>query len=77
MRGFYNDHPDIPNGKIHEGFNHCYLILKALIFKHLKTTILRHPDKTIPILITGHSLGGAIATLFAVDCRHTYNDRQV
>lgn len=47
-------------GKIHQGFNEQYDSLRKKIHAHLK----EHHDGQ-SIWVTGHSLGGALATLFA------------
>lgn len=49
-------------GNTHKGFTDIYLALREQIFQLLS---LLQPD--CPLFITGHSLGGALATLAAID----------
>ncbi|XP_046858557.1 lipase-like [Xenia sp. Carnegie-2017] len=50
--------------KIHSGFLKSYSPLKDEMLRKVNTLYQEHPKK---ILVTGHSLGGAMATLAAVD----------
>ena len=50
------------NAKVHSGFLECFLSVKHQIFKLIK-------DDPRPIFLTGHSLGGAIATLAALSIK--------
>lgn len=43
-------------GKVHSGFKKAYLSIRKELFKYLKSN-------TLPVFITGHSLGAALATL--------------
>ncbi|KAM3127265.1 hypothetical protein pb186bvf_020633 [Paramecium bursaria] len=53
------------NCKVHSGFKDAYLTLKAQVFEQFD--IYRKQYPTAQIHVTGHSLGGAMATLLAVD----------
>ena len=50
--------------KVHEGFVDVYMNFRNDIFSTLKTL---DPEKKKTIIVTGHSLGAAIATLVGVD----------
>jgi hypothetical protein len=50
-------------GKIHIGFLRCYEIIRKKLLDGIAS--LRNPDQ--PILFTGHSLGGALAVISAID----------
>ncbi len=47
-------------GKVHSGFKAAYLSIKDQLFEHLNSY-------SLPIFITGHSLGGALAILATSD----------
>jgi hypothetical protein len=60
------------DAKVHEGFNNVYRSLRDELRITVQTAL--KGDKNInTILITGHSLGGALANLCAVDMDHYYN----
>ena len=60
---FELSHMRLPGGEVHDGFLNRWKELRSEIHTHISkfTTI----DQ--PLIITGHSLGGAIATLCALD----------
>ncbi len=54
-------------GKVHAGFFKAYLSVKKGIFGYLN----RPGNRRKKIILTGHSLGGAIVTLFALKLRES------
>lgn len=54
--------------RVHRGFLGCYKSVRGEILKHVGS--LR--DKITQIFVTGHSLGGALATLCAVDIQYNF-----
>ena len=55
--------------RMHEGFIKAYLSIRDEIHEHAKSS------ETTQYRVTGHSLGGAIATLCAVDLQYNFGDR--
>jgi predicted lipase len=63
------------NIQIHNGFLNKYLSLKNSIISILNNiTIDNNNDKQIEISFNGHSSGGGIATIAALDFSYIYND---
>jgi len=58
-------HNEIPDAMVHQGFLEAYMSLRDSIISAAGELSKRFPK--LPLLVTGHSLGGAIATLAAVD----------
>ena len=54
---------DLENGRVHRGFHQCYESVRPAIRDFLEMNAGK--DKTIRV--TGHSLGGALASLVAMD----------
>lgn len=52
--------------EVHAGFFSIYQSCRETIFYHLAKL-----SQTKPLLVTGHSLGGALATLFTLDSLHS------
>lgn len=58
---------DIINAKIHGGFNDAYNAVKDRVRAAALDLVNKYP--TARILVTGHSLGGALATVAAADLK--------
>ncbi len=63
---------DIPGGKVHEGFLKLYLAVQANVHKALE----HYPAQT-PLVLCGHSLGGALAALALADLRQRWPQRSL
>jgi putative lipase involved disintegration of autophagic bodies len=55
----------ITGAKVHEGFYTAYAAVSANVVNAVKALKIAHPTATY--FITGHSLGGALATFAGVD----------
>ena len=53
---------------VHVGFWNSFEDSRKAVYAAVSKARLRQP--TYKIVVVGHSLGGAVATLFAVDLRH-------
>eukprot|EP01083_Nonionella_stella_P008910 25803_1 len=63
-------YPNVENGYVHEGFYNAYSeIQSAGLILSLQSLLSNHSN-TNNILITGHSMGGALAELCALDLIH-------
>ncbi|KAI9596420.1 Alpha/Beta hydrolase protein [Syncephalis fuscata] len=60
---------DNKNVKVHIGFLSCYNALRNDVAQEVQKFIQAYPQYTLTFL--GHSLGGAVATLAALDARYT------
>ena len=60
---------NIAGAKVHEGFYAAYTAVSSQVISAVKALKTAHPTATY--LITGHSLGGALATFAGVDIRTT------
>lgn len=54
-------------GKIHSGFNDAF----SQVYLEISQTLTKEEYKNKPLFITGHSLGGALATVAAKKLTHT------
>ncbi len=59
--------------KVHEGFNEYYSKFQNGLHKRLDELLTK--NKIDHIIFTGHSLGGAVATIAAADCSHWLDNR--
>jgi hypothetical protein len=62
-KGIFKRTPD--NAKLHRGFQNTYARIRAKTQESLKRLAQRFPD--YEIVFTGHSLGGSVASMAAVD----------
>ncbi|KAL8702884.1 MAG: hypothetical protein Q9201_003947 [Fulgogasparrea decipioides] len=53
--------------RVHRGFLHSWEEMKIAVLTNMKKAVEIHPDYRI--VVTGHSLGGAVATLAAAELR--------
>lgn len=58
--------------KVHNGFNTAWNLAKPLVTTQIQN--LRALYRDVPIYATGHSLGGAIATLSVPDIKQTFGN---
>ncbi|CAF1406694.1 unnamed protein product, partial [Didymodactylos carnosus] len=64
------DYNGVPNTKVHIGFYHAYDAIKTQVRSSVYALVQTFPQATV--LVTGHSLGGALATLAAIDLKQQY-----
>lgn len=78
LTDFNGFHQVIPYGNyksdvmVHRGFIKAYRSIRGTILQYIAT----HPDKK-QVYVCGHSLGGALATLCAVDVQYNYPSKEV
>lgn len=63
-------YPRCSNCAVHEGFYHSYLEISATAKAQVQLILSKYRNASI--WVTGHSLGGAIATMAALDFRDTF-----
>ncbi len=69
IKGATTDYPGVSGVKVHIGFNQAYNEVKEKVQLAIKTLLHVHGSKAKRIFIAGHSLGGALALLAAVDIK--------
>jgi len=62
---FMTPYPGVPSVSVHEGFLSAYLQVQQTVQNTVRA--LRNKYPSMPILITGHSLGAALSVLCAFD----------
>ena len=67
----YEHYERISGTNVHKGFHRAYVALAEQVRANVKELISKHPLSKV--VITGHSLGGALATLAAEDLKETLN----
>jgi triacylglycerol lipase len=60
-----------PKIKVHAGFLRAYKSIREYILNQVKI----HPYKKVTVF--GHSLGGALSTLCALDVQYNFSDREI
>ena len=66
------DNPEA--GKVHNGFHDLHFFAGGPLKDKRIRTVLEQLDPNIPCYITGHSLGGAMAILMAIDLALNFED---
>eukprot|EP00128_Syssomonas_multiformis_P012886 Colp12_sorted_trinity150504_noHs@6127 len=61
-----------PNAQVHQGFYKDYIALRDQILQAYESAKQRYPS--FSVISTGHSLGGAMATLCGLDLYTKYNE---
>ena len=62
---------DVPNTQVHSGFYTAYNAVSNSIINSLAALLKQYPSASL--MITGHSLGGALATFAALDIKRRIN----
>ena len=67
------EHPSSPSLRVHEGFCTAYVEVS----EQITTEIERRKAESTDVFVTGHSLGGALATLAALDIKLKHSELNV
>jgi predicted lipase len=67
INGARISYPGVAGGLVHAGFYGAYQKIKSQVRSAMSNLISAHPNSKI--FITGHSLGGALAVLAAMDIK--------
>ena len=65
---------DVTGAKAHRGFYLSYQLVQPQVISAVKSLLSLHT--TAKILVTGHSLGAALATFAALDIKETLNPQR-
>jgi len=65
-------YPPYPSAEVHEGFFLAFRSVKEQLWTSLDYFLDQYPGS--PIVITGHSLGGALASIAVVEIKLTYSN---
>lgn len=68
-------YPALFTPKVHKGALQAYLALRDEVFSKIKVELKSRNINTL--YVTGHSLGGALATICAYDCQSEFPDVEV
>lgn len=60
----FTDYSRCKNCKVHLGFNFAYKAIEKQLINHVDQLLAKNPSASI--FVSGHSLGGAMATISAV-----------
>ena len=67
----FNRDPDSVKDRLHEGFLKDYMSVRDTVFEHVSK------NAGNKIAVTGHSLGGALASICALDVKYNFPDKEV
>jgi len=57
----------VGGSKVHTGFQYAYNVVAATVLKQVKAQVAAYPS--YKVIVTGHSLGGAVATFAAISIK--------
>jgi predicted lipase len=67
---------DEAGAQVHQGYYETYLAIKGIIFEHIASAQKSCP-KCTSLRVVGHSLGGAISTLVALELSEAHSSLEV
>eukprot|EP01135_Chromosphaera_perkinsii_P009837 Nk52_evm20s1916 gene=Nk52_evmTU20s1916 len=59
--------------RVHKGFWTAYCTVREEVIDEVRSYLAVHPECTSAVRVTGHSLGGALATLLTYELKKRYN----